>query len=71
MANIIENIGNALQAQALPAVQKFQTIVSEVMTLLGEKAEKMAREINKPPPPSRGREIPQTEKQALRQQQKS
>jgi hypothetical protein len=42
---------NALQEHALPAVQKLQTLVSEVMTLLVEKAEKIAREINKPSPP--------------------
>jgi len=48
MANIIENIGKALQEQAIPAAQKLQSIVSEVMSLLGEKAEEMAREFNKP-----------------------
>ena len=48
MANIIENIGKALQEQAIPAAQKLQTIVSEAMALLGDKAEEMAREFNKP-----------------------
>jgi magnesium transporter len=57
MANIIENIGKALQERAIPAAQNLQTIVSEVMALLREKAEEMSREINKPSPPvSRVRE---------------
>lgn len=52
MANIIEKIGKALQEQAIPAAQKLRTIVSDVATMLGEKAEAMAREINKPPQPA-------------------
>ncbi|MFA5923343.1 MAG: magnesium transporter [Methylococcaceae bacterium] len=51
MANIIENIGKALQEQAKPAAQKLQTIVSEVMAMLGDKVEEMAREFNKPSQP--------------------
>jgi len=57
MANIIENIGKALQEQAIPAAQNLQTIVSEVIVLLREKAEEISRDINKPSPPvSRVRE---------------
>jgi len=33
MANIIEEIGKALQEQAIPATQKLQTIILEVMTM--------------------------------------
>jgi magnesium transporter len=57
MANIIENIGKALQEQAIPAAQNLQTIVSEVIVLLREKAEEISGDINKPSPPvSRVRE---------------
>jgi len=57
MANIIENIGKALQEQAKPAAQKLQTIVSEVMAMLGDKVEEMAREFNKPSQPiTRGKD---------------
>ncbi len=48
MANIIENIGKALQEQAIPAARKLQTIISDAMVMLGDKAEEMAREFNKP-----------------------
>lgn len=51
MANIIEKIGKALQEQAIPAAQKLQTIVSDVMSVLGEKAEEIASKINKPSQP--------------------
>ncbi|MDD5410198.1 MAG: magnesium transporter [Methylobacter sp.] len=51
MANIIEKIGKTLQEQAIPAAQKLQTIVSDVMAMLGAKVEEMAREINKPSQP--------------------
>ena len=52
MANIIENIGKTLQEQAIPAAQKLQTFVSEVLAMLGNKAEEMAREFNKPSLPA-------------------
>lgn len=49
MAEIMEKIGKVLQEQAIPAAQRFQTIVSKMMVIIREKAEEMAQEINKPP----------------------
>ncbi|MGZ5030683.1 MAG: magnesium transporter [Methylobacter sp.] len=51
MANIIEKISKVLQEQAIPAAQKLQIIVSDVMTMLGEQAKEIVREINKPSQP--------------------
>jgi len=51
MAEIMKKIGKVLQEQAIPAAQRFQTIVSKVMVILHEKTEKMAWEISTPPQP--------------------
>jgi magnesium transporter len=49
MAEIMKKIGKVLKEQAIPAARRFQTIVSNEMVILREKAEEMAREIRKPP----------------------
>ena len=51
MAEIMKQIVKVLQEQAIPAAQRFQTIVSKVMVILREKTEKMAWEISTPPQP--------------------
>ncbi|MGZ8944198.1 MAG: magnesium transporter [Methylococcaceae bacterium] len=50
MTDISKKISKALQEQATPAAQKLQTIVSDVMVILNEKAAEMVRKINNPVP---------------------
>ena len=49
MAEIMKKIGKVLQEQAIPAAQRLQTIISNLMEFLHDKAEKLALEINTPP----------------------
>jgi magnesium transporter len=49
MAEIMKQIGKVLQEQAIPAAQRFQTIVSKVMVILREKTEKLDWEISPSP----------------------
>jgi magnesium transporter len=48
MAEIMEKIGKIFQEQAIPAAERFLSVVSNAAAILREKAEEMAREISKP-----------------------
>ncbi|MEF3073432.1 magnesium transporter [Methylobacter sp. Wu1] len=51
IAEIMDKIGKVLQAQAIPAAQRFQALLSEAMILLREKTEAIVQEISQPPQP--------------------